>query len=134
VRMMRGKRGTKILIQIMRKGWQAPKPFTIKRDSIQVTSVETHLIDGGIGYIRLKQFAERASADISRNFADLKKQNNGSLKGLILDLRDNPGGLLDQAVAVSDLFLNDGIIVTSEGRDGREHGEWRARPENTEIF
>jgi carboxyl-terminal processing protease len=134
VRMMRGKRGTKILIQIMRKGWPGPKPFTIKRDSIQVTSVEMQLIDGSIPYIRLKQFAERASADISRNLADARKQAGGPIKGMILDLRDNPGGLLDQAVAVADLFLNEGVIVTSEGRDGRERGEWRARPENTEVF
>ena len=100
----------------MRKGWTQPKPFTIKRDSIQVTSVETHMVDGNIPYIRLKQFAERAAADISRNLADARKQAGGPIKGMILDLRDNPGGLLDQAVAVADLFLNDGVIVTSEGR------------------
>jgi carboxyl-terminal processing protease len=92
------------------------------------------MIEPGIPYIRLKQFAERAASDISRGLADARKQSGGQIKGLILDLRDNPGGLLDQAVAVADLFLNEGVIVTSEGRDGREHGEWRARPENTEVF
>jgi carboxyl-terminal processing protease len=134
VRMMRGKRGTKILIQIMRRGWPEPRPFTIKRDAIQVTSVETHTIPGGVAYVRLKQFAERAAADISAGLAEQRKANGGKLNGLILDLRDNPGGLLDQAVAVADLFLSEGVIVTSEGRDGRERGEWRARPENTEVF
>jgi carboxyl-terminal processing protease len=134
VRMMRGKRGTKIMIQIMRKSFPAPKPFTIRRDAIQVTAVEMHTLEGGVAYIRLKQFAERAASDISASLAQARRQSGGQIRGLILDLRDNPGGLLDQAVAVSDLFLNDGVIVSSKGRDGKEEMKWTAHPENTEVF
>jgi carboxyl-terminal processing protease len=130
VKMMRGPRGTKILVQVMRQGWPVPRPFVIKRDSIRVSSVTMQMIEPGIPYIRLSQFQERTAGDLR---AALEAAiDNEPIEGLVLDLRDNPGGLLDQAVQVADLFVGDGLIVFSEGRGGGNRMEWNATRDRTQ--
>ena len=118
VKLMRGPRGTKIMIQVKREGWDAPKPFIIKRASIRLSSVTWHVIDGDIPYVRLSQF--QAAVPVPH------------FRGRVLDLRDNPGGLLEQAVRVADLFLEEGLIVFSEGRGGGNRMEWHAKREGTQ--
>jgi len=131
VKLMRGPRGTKIMIQIMRESWSAPRPFIIKRASIRVSSVRFQELEPGIPYIRLSQFQERTTRDLAEAIEEARKKM-GEFKGLVLDLRDNPGGLLEQAVQVSDVFLGDGMIVFSEGRGGGNHMEWHAKSTGTE--
>ena len=130
--MMRGPRGTKILIQVLRTGWTQPKPFVIKRASIRVSSVTLHMLDKDIPYVRLSQFQERTAPDLEEALAKAHKKAGGNFRGLVLDLRDNPGGLLDQAVKVGDIWIDDGMIVFSEGRNGGNRMEWHAKKEGTE--
>jgi carboxyl-terminal processing protease len=132
VKLMRGPRGTKIMIQVMRAGWEAPRPFVIKRDAIRVSSVRAHLIDGEIPYIRISQFQERTASDLQAAIDGLHRNNSVDFKGMVLDLRDNPGGLLEQAVRVADMFLEKGMIVFSEGRSGGNRMEWHASDDGNE--
>ena len=132
VKMMRGPRGTKILIQVLRDGWNQPKPFVIKRAAIRVSSVTLHMIDKDIPYIRLSQFQERTAPDLEEALAKAHESAGGNFRGMVLDLRDNPGGLLDQAVKVGDVWIDDGMIVFSEGRGGGNRMEWHAKKEGTE--
>jgi carboxyl-terminal processing protease len=118
VKRMRGTKGTKVILTIMREGFEKPKEFPLTRDVIQVKSVKFKTLDDGFGYIRIAQFQEKTDDDLSTAFAALKKGNGGKLHGLVLDLRNDPGGLLDQAVRVADHFLEDGkLIVYTEGRE-----------------
>lgn len=124
VSKMRGKKGAPVNIYIMREGFKEPQKFTIVRDIIKVRSIKSQLLDSDYGYIKIVNFQERTADDLRGAFNRLdadarKKQAKGKkegLKGLILDLRNNPGGLLDQAVRVSDLFLEKGVIVSTAGR------------------
>ena len=115
VKRMRGKPGTKVTISIMREGWTEPKDFTITREQIHVQSVKSQDLEPGIGYIRLRQFQEQTPGDLE---AVLEKfTRDGKLQGLVLDLRNDPGGLLTAAVEVTEKFLEDGkLIVYTEGR------------------
>ena len=115
VKKMRGKKGTSVVITITRKGVPGPIDFTIVRDIIPLESVRSHLLKRECGYIRITNFRENTADDVE---AALKKFESAKtpLKGLILDLRDNPGGLLDQAVEVADIFLDKGEIVSIRGR------------------
>ncbi|MCH6563058.1 MAG: S41 family peptidase [Myxococcales bacterium] len=131
VKLMRGPRGTKVMIQIRREGWTTPKPFVIKRASIRVSSVRMSILEPGLPYVRLSQFQERTTRDLAAALKQAHKET-GEFKGLVLDLRNNPGGLLEQAVRVTDLFLEEGMIVFSEGRDSGNHMEWHAKGEGTE--
>jgi carboxyl-terminal processing protease len=131
VQLMRGAKGTKILIQILRKGWTSPKPFVIVRDAIRVQSVTMDLVEPGLAYVRLSQFQERTPGDLEQKLAELAAKG-GPLKGLVLDLRDNPGGLLEQAARVTDLFLEEGLIVFTQGRDTGNREEWYAHVEGTQ--
>ncbi len=117
VKRMRGPKGTKVTITIMREGFDKPRDFTLTRDIIQIKSVKFKTLEPGYGYIRITQFQEKTDDDLSKALSSLKQENNGKLKGLILDLRNNPGGLLDQAVKVCDHFIDNGLIVYTEGRD-----------------
>ncbi len=130
VKLMRGPRGTKIMIQVLREGWMTPKPFVIKRDAIKVSSVRQNEIEPGMPYVRISQFQERTSRDLRDALAVARSA--GPIRGLVLDLRDNPGGLLEQAVNVADLFLRQGVIVTSEGRSNGSGMQWTAQAEGTE--
>jgi carboxyl-terminal processing protease len=117
VKRMRGPKGSKITITIMRDGFERPKEFTLTRDIIQVKSVKFKTLDAGYGYVRIAQFQEKTDEDLAKALKALKDENKGTIKGLIIDLRNDPGGLLDQAVKVSDHFIEEGLIVYTEGRD-----------------
>ena len=127
VKHMRGPRGSQILIQVMREGLQTPKPYVIVREAIKVPSVTVRKLDSGITYARVSQFQERTAEDLRDAL-----EEGGEIQGLVLDLRDNPGGLLDQAVKMADLFLDNGLIVFSEGRGGANRMEWSANSEGTQ--
>ncbi|MDX1824185.1 MAG: S41 family peptidase, partial [Thiohalomonadales bacterium] len=116
VKIMRGKPGTNIDLTIVREGVDQPLKFTITRDRIRVKSVKSRMLEPGYGYVRISQFQERTGKDLLKAITDLKKKNKDNLKGLVLDLRNNPGGLLDSAVLVSDTFLDRGNIVSVKGR------------------
>jgi carboxyl-terminal processing protease len=132
VQMMRGVPGTEITITVMRSSFEKPEVFTLKREVIKVKSVKAKTLEEGFGYIRLAQFQERTGADLGKALETLREESGGSLKGLILDLRNNPGGLLDQAVDVSDLFLADGLIVYTQGREDDAQMEFSAMHSGTE--
>jgi carboxyl-terminal processing protease len=118
VKRMRGPKGSKVILTIMREGFDKPKEFPLIRDIIQVKSVRAHLMDGGYGYVRIAQFQEKTDDDLSKALKTMKEENKGELKGLVLDLRNDPGGLLDQAVKVVDHFTPAGqMIVYTKGRE-----------------
>src|SRR5882762_5406348 len=114
VKRMRGKPGTKVTITVVREGWTEPKDFEIAREQIRVQSVRAHDLGGGIAYLKLRQFQEQSPGDMS---AALDKANKAGMKALVLDLRNNPGGLLTAAVEVTEEFIDDGkLVVYTEGR------------------
>jgi len=112
---MRGPQGTQVTITIMRQGFTEPKDLTLTRAIIPIRSVRSKMLEEGYGYIKINQFIERTYVDMGAALKRLEPQE-GPLKGLILDLRNNPGGLLEQAVKVADEFLDSGMIVYTEGR------------------
>ena len=116
VKRMRGPKGTKVTITIMREGFTKPREFTLTRDVIPVRSVRHELLEKQYGYIRLSQFQEKTEGELDKALKALEEESKGSMKGLVLDLRNNPGGLLDQAVKVADRFIESGLIVSMEGR------------------
>jgi len=119
VKLMRGKPGTSIVLTIFRKGEHGPLTFKIVRDVIKVKSVKGDLMAPEYAYLRITQFQERTAKLLKAKVAELTKQAGGHLDGAVLDLRNNPGGLLNQAVAVSDLLLDKGGIVSTKSRTGR---------------
>lgn len=126
VDIMRGEPGTDIELTIVREGETAPITTTIKRAIIKVRSVRNRMLDDGYGYVRISQFQDRTTDDTVKAIKAMKKENGGSLDGLVLDLRNNPGGLLTSAVGVSDAFLKDGDIVSIRGRDERDQVTYSA--------
>ncbi|MGV3622855.1 MAG: S41 family peptidase [Archangium sp.] len=130
---MRGPAGKKVLLTIMREGFTAPREFAIIRDHIRIASVEAALY-GGIGHVKVKNFQDRTDASLYKELEKLRAQNGGKeLRGLVLDMRNNPGGLLDQAVAISDRFLGGGLpIVSTRGRGATQITEERAKDRDTE--
>lgn len=132
VHLMRGAPGTEITITIMRDTFEKPQPFTLVREVIQVKSVKAKILEPGFGYVRVAQFQERTGADLSKALDRLREENGDELQGLVLDLRNNPGGLLDQAVDVSDQFLDDGLIVYTQGREDDAQMEFSAMRGGTE--
>ncbi len=131
VKRLRGPKGTKVTITIMREGFAKPKDFTIVRDIIKIKSVKFKTLEKGYGYLRILQFQEQTSGDLKKALESLKKENPEGINGLVLDLRNNPGGLLDQAVKVADLFLDHGVIVTIKGRGDQEKMTFKAHKEGT---
>jgi len=127
VRKIRGPKGSHVIITINRQGFSKPQDFTIVRDIIPIHSVKARLIEGGYGYIRVANFQDQTDRDL-RNFLTKMRQHHPPIKGLILDLRNDPGGLLDQAVMVADEFLSHGLIVKTEGRDTRQRMSFNAHP------
>jgi carboxyl-terminal processing protease len=115
VQKLRGPKDSKVTITIMREGMTAPKDYTLTRAIIQIKSVKVKKLEDNIGYIRIAAFQERTSDDLHKELRDLSAKLN-PMKGLILDLRNDPGGLLTQAIEVSDLFLKSGVIVSTRGR------------------
>lgn len=133
IQKMRGPAGKKVLLTIMRDGFSAAREFAIIRDHIRIASVESALY-GGIGHVKVKNFQERTDQSLNKELQKLRAQNGGrELKGLVLDLRNNPGGLLDQAVAISDRFLPGNLpIVSTRGRNGTQVTEERSKDRDTE--
>ncbi|MDI6853345.1 MAG: S41 family peptidase [Deltaproteobacteria bacterium] len=128
VRLIRGPQGSKVTLTINRQGFPQPKDFVIVREIIPIRSVKARVIDGSIGYIRLANFQDQTSEDL-RNYLQKMRQRLKPFKGLILDLRNDPGGLLEQAVQVADEFLSHGLIVYTQGRSPKEQSmHFYARP------
>ncbi len=113
VDLMRGKPGSKIVLTIMRKGEQKPLEIEVVRDVIQVASVKSRMLDEHFGYLRISQFQVDSGKEVSKH---LKRLMENKLRGVVLDLRNNPGGVLQAAVDISDIFLNEGLIVYTKGR------------------
>jgi len=128
VKLMRGKPGSKIKLLISREGTDKPFDVVLKRDRIRVKSVKSRMLEPGYAYLRITQFQERTTDDLNKAIKKLKKQSKGTLKGVVLDLRNNPGGLLDAAVGVSDAFLTKGIIVSVRGRHADNQHVYQATP------
>jgi carboxyl-terminal processing protease len=128
VEKMRGLVNTKIRLKIIRKGNDAPIDIAIVRDNIRVRSVRMKVEDD-VGYVRITQFNEQTSDGLKKAITDITSQvPQDKLRGYVIDLRNNPGGLLDQAISVSDAFLERGEIVSTRGRDPEETQRFNARP------
>jgi carboxyl-terminal processing protease len=130
VKKMRGPKGTKITISIKREGVPELINFTLMRDTIRVQSVRSRNLEEGYGYIRLAQFQERSDRDLQRALEKMAAEKAG-IKGVVLDLRNNPGGLLTQAVRIADLFLDSGMIVYTEGRIESQKQKYFAQKEGS---
>ncbi len=128
VKVMRGKPGTMIELSVMREGKDEPMRFNIKRAIIKVQSVKSQLIEPGFGYVRVSTFQSKTATHLKSAIEELKQKNSGDLHGLILDLRNNPGGVLNAAAEVSDLFIDEGKLVYTEGRIDESHFEFNAKP------
>jgi carboxyl-terminal processing protease len=126
VRKMRGPVNSPITLTIKRQGVDAPVVVTLKREIIHIQVVKDRMEPHDIGYVRLSQFTEGANSGIQDAIAKLKKEGGGKLRGVVLDLRDNPGGLLEQAVAVASDFVNSGEIVSTRGRHADDSQRWDA--------
>ena len=136
VKNIRGPKGTKVKLTVRREGAEKPLEFSITRDVIPLKSVRNHLLTPDIGYIRISSFQSKTDKDLASALA--KIENGRDLKGLILDIRNNPGGLLTQAIKVSDLFLDSGLIVSTKGRNESQNMEVPAnrneKPRNYPII
>ena len=129
VQKMRGPKGTSVTLEVAREGNESPLLFTLTRDTIKIQSVRGKVLEGTTGYVRINQFQESTPEDLSQTLDELSEKN---IQGLILDLRNNPGGLLTAAVGVSEQFLESGkLVVSIKGRNGRKD-EYRARSNSQE--
>jgi carboxyl-terminal processing protease len=140
VSLMRGKRGTEITIEIFREGFDEPQPFKVVRDVVKVQSVTSRFLEPGYGYVRIRSFQERTATELNgalnKIAVEWNSENEGAedvpLLGLVIDLRDNPGGLLDQAVQTSDTWLSEGLILVTKGRHEDQYQEFQAHVSGTE--
>lgn len=128
VKIMRGKKGEPIVLTIVRDGEDQPLKIEVVRDVIRVKSVKQRVLDDDFGYIRITQFQSKTARSLSQAVSELKEENGGPLKGLVLDLRNNPGGVLNAAVEVSDAFLNEGLVVYTQGRVSESQLSFNATP------
>ena len=129
VKRMRGPKGTEVTITIIREGESKPLDFTLVRDVIPIYSVKATTLQKGYGYVWVTNFRENTYDDLVKALDELEARNK-PMKGLIFDLRDNPGGVLDQAIRISDLFLDSGVIMTSKGRLKRHNRTYRAHKDD----
>lgn len=127
VKLMRGKPGSPISLTIVREGADAPLKIEVVRDIIQVNSVRERLIEGGFGYVRISSFQNKTTRNLLSSVRELTERHGTDLRGLVLDLRNNPGGVLSAAVGVSDAFLEEGLVVYTDGRDRDNHLSYSAR-------
>lgn len=129
VKLMRGKPGSDITLTVVREGENKPLKITVTRAVIKIRSVKSRLLEPGYGYIRITQFQANTTKNMKTSLSKLEKENGGKLKGVVLDLRNNPGGVLNAAVSVSDAFLKKGIIVYTEGRIADSKLTFEAQPD-----
>jgi carboxyl-terminal processing protease len=134
VRRLKGAPGTALTLEVLRDGFAAPQPFTLVRERVRTQSVEWSVVERERGFVlvRVKTFQERTDAALKKALDAARAQLQGEIRGLVLDLRNDPGGLVDQAVRVSDRFLREGVIVSTEGRGRRRVEVERAREKDTE--
>ena len=132
VRALMGPPGTKVVVKAQRPSWPEPRTFTLVRDVVRLVSVEEKLYDRRLAYVRIKTFQDRTDSYLRKALESLRAKAGGQLSGLVLDLRHNPGGLLDQAVKVADRFMDGGVIVTTKGRSGKHVEVERAQAKGTE--
>jgi len=132
VNKMRGPEGTQVVVEVRRGKEETTRKFTLRRATIKIPNLRSKLFDRGIGYIRLIAFREGVAAEIHNELEKLQKAAGGQLHGLILDLRYNPGGLLNEGVEVADVFLKSGIIVYTEGRSPQSKMLFLANDNNNE--
>jgi len=130
VKLMRGKPGTSIKLTVVREDEGNPITLSIERDVIKVASVKSRTLEPGYGYLRISNFQARTTEDLLKAIAELKRENRRGLRGVVLDLRNNPGGVLNSAVGVSDAFLNEGLIVYTQGRIDDSRLEFKAGPDD----
>ncbi len=128
VKIMRGDPGTDIKLTVIREGADRPLPFTVTRDIISVKSVKSRILEPDYGYIRISNFQSKTARDLVNEVSKLKKDNKNELKGLVLDLRNNPGGVLSAAADVSDAFIDNGKLVYTKGRINNSEFEFNAKP------
>ncbi|MBW2162998.1 MAG: S41 family peptidase [Deltaproteobacteria bacterium] len=126
VKLLRGAKGTDVTISIYREGWRRLKDITLTRDVIPIQSVRSKILEDGYGYIRITNFQNKTTFELKKALRELEKGKG--LKGLVLDLRNNPGGLLDQAVKVADVFLEKGLVVYTDGRIEEQKMRFEAHP------
>ena len=130
VNLMRGQPGTQIKLTVLRSTEEKPFDVTIERAIIQVASVRSRILEPGFGYVRISHFQARTTEDVLKAVETLNESNEGILKGLVLDLRNNPGGVLNSAVGVSDAFLTEGLIVYTKGRQEDSKLQFQAGPDD----
>lgn len=130
VDIMRGKPGSKLLLTIIREGADKPLKVELTRAIIKVESVKKKMLEPGYGYVRISTFQSRTGASLREAISELKTENGGKLNGMVLDLRNNPGGVLDAAVDVSDAFITKGMIVYTEGRIADSEQKFHATPDD----
>lgn len=130
VNLMRGKPGTDIELLVVREGSDGPMEISITRDIIKVSSVKSRIIEDGFGYLRISQFQTTTGPKVRQAVNELMETSDNQLKGLVLDLRNNPGGVLNAAVDVSDVFLKEGLVVYTEGRTRNAQQSFSANPDD----
>ncbi|MEE8110573.1 MAG: S41 family peptidase [bacterium] len=131
VRKLRGKPGSKVTISVLREGWKEAKDFTIVREVIRIRSVSHRKLDDGLGYLRIRTFSQETGREVKKGLDAL---GGDSLKGLVLDLRNNPGGLLQEAVTVTDQFVGEGsLLVYTKGRDSAQNIRFHSRGDNAHL-
>lgn len=130
VKIMRGEPGSEIVLTVIREGEEAPLKFALTRDIIKVKSVKNRLLEKNYGYLRISSFQSGTGQSLLDAIDELKKENEGPLKGIVLDLRNNPGGVLNAAVDVSDAFIESGLIVYTEGRIKNSEMRFNATPDD----
>jgi carboxyl-terminal processing protease len=128
VKILRGPRGSEVTISVFRDGWETPRDFTLIRSEIPLISVKSYLLKPGFGYLKISSFQRNTTKEFKEHLDNLQQER--ALQGVILDLRNNPGGLLDQAVNISDLFLDSGLIVYTRGRKKSQDLTYEAHDNN----
>jgi len=125
---MRGPKGTTVVVSVIRENVQDPIEFNLVRDVIPIESVKSVSLEPGFGYAWVTNFRDKTTDDLVEALDKLEAENSG-MKGLVLDLRNNPGGILSQAIKISDIFLEEGTILTIKGREGKHTKTYKARPD-----
>ena len=133
VARIRGPKNSEVKLSILHKDAKTPLAVRLKRAAIPLISVKSRALEPGYYWIRLTRFSERTTQELLDALADARKESKNAIKGIVLDLRYNPGGLLDQAVSVSDVFLSQGLIVSMRGRDSTGSREFKASSQGTDV-